>query len=839
MKPETQKVKVRRIGRKKKALPPHTWETHPTANQGEVNKTLIIAVVTILALVALAVLLFFSDTFVGQATFDYTGMNDNYFGILVSDWGMDNAFEVDVAQTVPIIANFDDQEASSFEISLSYDPDSFEVSCDEDVVFNHLDTIKGFSDYVVDKGSTCADGTINLHYMMVPPMDGTTYQLTGDVVLAELIFTAKDVFSNDGPTESSVVLNEEGSNSFSESVDVEIDPVDIEMYWNGGVTFEIVPATVECTKIMQYGCYPIGVKYELDDPIGDLYCTSEFGEQGVCTNYDCKANMKNLNGQINDIKKIIEAEGEVPYCGPNYPTCPDLKGCYPGELFLHDDWPEDNTDQGICLTDSYIDIFLSECNGIEFFCEAKTLVGDQLGCGSEEGNCKGQNELCADGLVCGATDDNYADGITFCMQPTCDTKTPCAEGYFCDGGVCTPDVTDFICTEDGQIGCTAGSDTLDCLISEELGFSMCATKVCSEDFLTELFANALPGGQDCDTCPQKCFLSNGEGVCMSDISGFASCTGVNGYCSTKIDNDLGPCEEGEGVCVPALDECGDGLECTDGICQTPDGQCASDADLDGHCTDDDCDDSNDLVWTQTDLYPDQDGDGFGFGPLPIPQCVGDTLPPSYVLNNDDCDDTNANVNAYLTGYPDADGDDYGALTSEQICAAALPDTHVSTGTDCNDTNPLIMACGDGETCTEGACVADDITIEGESCTFETEVEDCGLDLYCVEEVCTNVTGKVILYDDSHDSHATLIRAVEDFIGTDVTVYTVLYGENEKKLVIKSQLIEGGLGVGGEYMAIVDYDGVVFNKSVIVQDRYPHDPEQTVYGTLVTAVGTKQ
>ena len=121
MKSKTKIVKVRRIGRKKKALPPHTWEAHPTANQGEVNKTLIIAVVTIIAIIALAALLFFSDTFVGEAIFVDTGLSEGQIGFVLSSEQDSNVMNVDDSVTLPLIAHFGTQEISGFNISIGSD----------------------------------------------------------------------------------------------------------------------------------------------------------------------------------------------------------------------------------------------------------------------------------------------------------------------------------------------------------------------------------------------------------------------------------------------------------------------------------------------------------------------------------------------------------------------------------------------------------------------------------------------------------------------------------------------------------------------------------------------
>jgi hypothetical protein len=60
------------MGKKKRhgrhTLPPHSWETHPLANAGEVSKMLLIAIVAIVAVIGLVVLLFFMQgPFAGKA----------------------------------------------------------------------------------------------------------------------------------------------------------------------------------------------------------------------------------------------------------------------------------------------------------------------------------------------------------------------------------------------------------------------------------------------------------------------------------------------------------------------------------------------------------------------------------------------------------------------------------------------------------------------------------------------------------------------------------------------------------------------------------------------------
>src|SRR3989344_5036603 len=59
----------RRVKKVYKKLPPHTNEAHPFTNSGEASKPLIIGIIAIVAIIALSLLLLFSDQFVGKAFF--------------------------------------------------------------------------------------------------------------------------------------------------------------------------------------------------------------------------------------------------------------------------------------------------------------------------------------------------------------------------------------------------------------------------------------------------------------------------------------------------------------------------------------------------------------------------------------------------------------------------------------------------------------------------------------------------------------------------------------------------------------------------------------------------
>ncbi|MEK6940235.1 MAG: hypothetical protein AABX31_05915, partial [Nanoarchaeota archaeon] len=105
-----------------------------------------------------------------------------------------------------------------------------------------------------------------------------------------------------------------------------------------------------------------------------------------------------------------------------------------------------------------------------------------------------------------------------------------------------------------------------------------------------------------------------------------------------------------------------------------------------------------------------------------------------------------------------------------------------------------MNCAQGETCSNGACV--------------------------MQQQPLSATGKKITLTDvpqANNVFSTKITATESF-NTEVTVYTILYGANDKVLSIKSEKLETGLAKDATYTATVNYpEANVKKKSVIVYD----------------------
>ncbi|MBT3813906.1 hypothetical protein HOE37_05235 [Candidatus Woesearchaeota archaeon] len=134
---------------------------------------------------------------------------------------------------------------------------------------------------------------------------------------------------------------------------------------------------------------------------------------------------------------------------------------------------------------------------------------------------------------------------------------------------------------------------------------------------------------------------------------------------------------------------------------------------------------------------------------------------------------------------------------------------------------------------ERNCLAESITpYLFYKCEFGCEEGAC-----LPKPIAPETTEKITLteVEPNNGIYATLITALEDFT-EEITAYTVLYGEDDKVLVIKSQKVEGGMEVDNPYTVSVNYqDSEVTKKSVIVYDKLP-DQGQTVSGELETPYG---
>lgn len=91
------------------------------------------------------------------------------------------------------------------------------------------------------------------------------------------------------------------------------------------------------------------------------------------------------------------------------------------------------------------------------------------------------------------------------------------------------------------------------------------------------------------------------------------------------------------------------------------------------------------------FYVDADADGFGAGELVAVQ-DGPTPPPGYATNNTDCNDNDENVFQNAELFVDADGDNYDSGTATVCYGLTIPAGYVavSLGTDCDDNDGTIF-----------------------------------------------------------------------------------------------------------------------------------------------------
>ncbi len=180
------------MGSKKKAknLPLHTWETHPQANRGEANKSLIISIITIIILITLSLLLFFSDGFVGKAV-EFGDLDENTIGINVVYGNMIPG----ESQLFDVSINLGDKNSTSLFFEIEYDSTVFDVNCDQ--ISAHLDSLFNGGTITINE-SSCANGKITFNYSSTDIFN----EITEEQVIAQIKFTVKS-----GTTPTTTTLN--------------------------------------------------------------------------------------------------------------------------------------------------------------------------------------------------------------------------------------------------------------------------------------------------------------------------------------------------------------------------------------------------------------------------------------------------------------------------------------------------------------------------------------------------------------------------------------------------------------------------------------------------------
>ena len=150
---------------KKHSLPPHTWQAHPVAKAGEVNKPLIISIITLVLIVGLVAFLFLVDTrqFAGQAIKVKTDVTPRYVGFF-----LDEATEVPGSNfTLPIQANIDNLKTVALYFELKMEG----ITCNEKMYTDSL----GWQVGLVEDKVKCLDpSTLAVSYGTINPDDAKT-----------------------------------------------------------------------------------------------------------------------------------------------------------------------------------------------------------------------------------------------------------------------------------------------------------------------------------------------------------------------------------------------------------------------------------------------------------------------------------------------------------------------------------------------------------------------------------------------------------------------------------------------------------------------------------------
>ena len=148
-------------------------------------------------------------------------------------------------------------------------------------------------------------------------------------------------------------------------------------------------------------------------------------------------------------------------------------------------------------------------------------------------------------------------------------------------------------------------------------------------------------------------------------------------------------------------------------------------------------------------------------------------------------------------------------------------TCVSEPSDCEMEVEMQAVCAKNEWVCEGMNALKQCNADG---TAYNAAQNCAEGQKCEAGVCaippTVIQGtKISLIDvPAADNEFTTIITASQTFTQEVTVYTVLYGADNKVLSIKSEKIEGGLTEGGKYSATLNYPQAnVQEKLVLVFD----------------------